>query len=55
MLGEGLAFGGDGEGCRAGMVGNNGLPVAVGSVQGGARRVVEECDSPAGARGPWSI
>jgi hypothetical protein len=60
MLGEGLAFGGDGEGCRAGKVGNNGLPVAVGSVQGGAHRVQGELLRSviakwvhAADRGPW--
>jgi hypothetical protein len=38
VLGEGLAFGCDGKGAGTSQVGNNGFPVTMGAVQGGALR-----------------
>ncbi len=51
MLGEGLTFGVDGEGCCEGKSGDDRFPVAMGPVQGGARRVIEKCYGPVRARG----
>ncbi len=51
MLGEGLAFGVDGEGCCEGKSGDDRFPVAMGPVQGGARRVIEKGYGPVMARG----